>query len=139
VRLSGAATALETARKKLGGEEIADGARYWSDLRDHRLAFFSGAAALWRVSVPQTAESAGEPQQLIEWGGGLRWLKADADAFAVRSTAERLGGHATLFRARDKSPGVFHPLKPAIAKIHKRLKDAFDPAGILNPNRMYRF
>jgi len=24
-------------------------------------------------------------------------------------------------------------------KIHKRLKDAFDPAGILNPNRMYKF
>ena len=26
-----------------------------------------------------------------------------------------------------------------LKEIHKRLKDAFDPAGILNPNRMYKF
>jgi len=57
----------------------------------------------------------------------------------VRSSAERCGGHATLFRGGDKSVGVFHPLKPAVAKIHRRLKAAFDPAGILNPGRMYDF
>ena len=52
---------------------------------------------------------------------------------------ERAGGHATLFRGGDKAAGVFHPLKPAIFKIHRRLKGAFDPAGILNPGRMYDF
>ena len=57
----------------------------------------------------------------------------------LRSTAERAGGHATLFRGGDKAAGVFHPLQPALAKIHKRLKAAFDPAGILNPGRMYDF
>jgi glycolate oxidase FAD binding subunit len=50
-----------------------------------------------------------------------------------------VGGHATLFRGGDKSAGVFHPLAPAIMKIHRRLKAAFDPAGILNPGRMYDF
>ena len=34
--------------------------------------------------------------------------------------------------------GVFHPLAPAIATIHQRLKIEFDPAGIFNPGRMYR-
>ncbi|MBE7526286.1 MAG: hypothetical protein HS120_01065 [Burkholderiales bacterium] len=31
----------------------------------------------------------------------------------------------------------FHPLSPALLKIHQRLKQQFDPAGILNPQRMY--
>jgi len=92
------------------------------------------------VSVPQTAQPlALDASTLVDWGGGLRWICGDVDAFAVRSTAERTGGHATLFRGGDKSVGVFHPLKPAVAKIHRRLKSAFDPAGILNPGRMYDF
>jgi glycolate oxidase FAD binding subunit len=48
-----------------------------------------------------------------------------------------LGGHATLFKGGDKSVGVFQPLQPAIARIHRDLKQAFDPAGIFNPGRMY--
>lgn len=140
VRLSGAETAIGAARKRLGGSEEVDAKDYWRDLREHRLAFFSGGRALWRLSVPQTAEAFALPApQLIEWGGGLRWVATDLDGFGVRSTVERVGGHATLFRGGDKSAGVFHPLKPAILKIHRRLKQAFDPEGVLNPGRMYDF
>jgi glycolate oxidase FAD binding subunit len=139
VRLSGAETAVAAAKQKMGGETV-DAGDYWRELREHRLPFFSANKALWRVSVPQTAEPlALSLPQLIEWGGGLRWLSGDVDPLMVRSTAERAGGHATLFRGGDRSVGVFHPLKPPILKIHRRLKEAFDPAGILNPNRMYRF
>jgi glycolate oxidase FAD binding subunit len=138
VRLSGAATAVAAAKVKMGGEEIDPG-DYWRDLREHRLAFFS-PGALWRVSVPQTADPVMQDHaQLIEWGGGLRWIAGDIDPLTLRSTVERLGGHATLFRGGDKSVGVFHPLKPALLKIHRRLKEAFDPAGILNSGRMYDF
>jgi len=35
--------------------------------------------------------------------------------------------------------GVFHPLAPSILKIHRRLKAAFDPAGILNAGRFHEF
>jgi glycolate oxidase FAD binding subunit len=140
VRLSGAQSALRAAKERMGGEDIGDASAYWRDLREHRLAFFAPGVPLWRISVPQTAESfqLGRPQ-LIEWGGGLRWVSGDLDAMMVRSSAERAGGHATLFRGGDKSVGVFHPLKPAILKIHRRLKAAFDPAGILNPGRLYDF
>ena len=48
------------------------------------------------------------------------------------------GGHATLFRGGDKSVGVFHPLPPVMEKIHRHLKQTFDPAGIFNPGRLYR-
>jgi glycolate oxidase FAD binding subunit len=140
VRLSGAATAVAAAKAKMGGEEDADAGDYWRDLREHRLEFFSRARPLWRLSVPQTADPIATPHpQLVEWGGGLRWVSGDLDPLTVRSTVERLGGHATLFRGGDKSIGVFHPLAPALMKIHRRLKAAFDPAGILNPGRMYRF
>ena len=92
------------------------------------------------MSVAQTAGTfdLGAPQ-LMEWGGGLRWVSGPLDAQAVRRAAEAAGGHATLFRGGDKSVGVFHPLAPAVLKIHRRLKAAFDPAGILNAGRLYDF
>ncbi|MGB5718313.1 MAG: FAD-linked oxidase C-terminal domain-containing protein, partial [Gammaproteobacteria bacterium] len=48
------------------------------------------------------------------------------------------GGHATLFRGGDRDGEVFHPLQAALLSLHQRLKQTFDPAGILNPGRMYR-
>jgi glycolate oxidase FAD binding subunit len=139
VRLSGAASAVGAAKAKIGGEEI-DAGNYWQELREQKLAFFSDSAPLWRLSLPQTAEPvATTGSQLVEWGGGVRWVSGEMDTLTLRSTAERLGGHATLFRGGDRSVGIFHPLKPALMKIHRRLKEAFDPAGILNPGRMYKF
>jgi glycolate oxidase FAD binding subunit len=139
VRLSGAESAVAAAKAKMGGEAL-DAGDYWLQLREHALPFFAGDRPLWRVCVPQASEPMALPfAPLVEWGGGLRWVGGDVDPLAVRSTAERAGGHATLFRGGDRGVGVFHPLKPPVLKIHKRLKEAFDPAGILNPNRMYRF
>ena len=66
-------------------------------------------------------------------------LDGDADAAGsarIRQAVAAAGGHATLFRGGDKAVGVFHPLAPAIATIHQRLRQAFDPAGIFNPHRM---
>ena len=34
------------------------------------------------------------------------------------------------------SAGVFAPLQPAVARIHRALKQAFDPAGIMNPGKV---
>jgi glycolate oxidase FAD binding subunit len=93
---------------------------------------------LWRLALPPAASAqilGGE--QLIEWGGGQRWLRTDLDAATFRRTVSSVGGHATLFRGGDKSNGVFQPLMPAIARIHERLKASFDPAHIFNPGRMY--
>ena len=140
VRLSGAEPAVAAARAKLGGEDAGPAREFWRDLREQRLPFFALDRPLWRISVPQaTAPLAMPHPQLIEWGGGLRWVSGELDAATVRATAERAGGHATRFRGGDRSVGAFHPLAPAVLKIHRRLKDAFDPMGILNPGRMYDF
>jgi glycolate oxidase FAD binding subunit len=140
VRLSGAQAAVKAAKQKMGGEEIEADA-LWAGLREQTHDFFAAvtpSAGLWRLSVPSHTPALALPgEQLIEWGGAQRWLKTDADAAAVRSAAQKAGGHATLFRGGDKEAGVFHPLAPAVAKIHLRLKNAFDPSGIFNPGRMY--
>ena len=141
VRLSGAQAAVKAAIGKMGGEEEPQADLFWSELRDHGNDYFAGGdgPALWRLSVPSVAPPlALEGEQLIEWGGAQRWLRTEADAAVIRAAAEKACGHATLFRGGDKSVGVFHPLAPAVAKIHRHLKDAFDPSGIFNPGRMYK-
>jgi glycolate oxidase FAD binding subunit len=139
VRLSGARAAVDAAVKSLGGEELADAGAFWDGLREHQHAFFGGDAPLWRLSVPSTTPAmllGGE--QLVEWGGAQRWLRAPADAAReIRGTVASSGGHATLFRGGDKSVGVFHPLPSALAKINERMKTAFDPSHVFNPGRMY--
>ena len=144
VRLSGAEAAVSAALQSLGGELLApdDAAAFWLSLREQTHAFFAGAGSLWRLSLPPHASAVIlKGRQLVEWGGAQRWLKLDGDADAaggqrIRQAVAALGGHATLFRGGDKAIGVFHPLAPAVEKIHQRLRQAFDPAGIFNPHRM---
>ena len=141
LRLSGAQAAVDAAVRLIGGDIMANPESFWKDLREQRLPFFGGADALWRLSLPSATSAivlGGAPgsTQLIEWGGAQRWLRSDVDAVTIRRTVAAAGGHATLFRGGDKSVGVFHPLQPAIARIHERLKNAFDPARIFNPGRM---
>lgn len=142
VRLSGAAPAVSSAREALGGEEAVDAERFWSGVRDHTHPFFTAlhqqAMPLWRLSVrsPAPFRDLGR-EQLIEWGGALRWLGAPAggDDEKLRAFARANGGHATCFR--DGSGPVFQPLSPPMLALHQRLKTVFDPHGILNRGRLY--
>lgn len=141
VRLSGAQAAINAAPKKMGGDQVPDAEVFWTELREQRNNFFGSSGktseSVWRLSVPSIAPPLDlRGEQLIEWGGAQRWLKTDEDAARIRAAANQAGGHATLF-AGDKGVGVFHPLAPAVAAIHRNLKTAFDPSGIFNPGRMY--
>jgi glycolate oxidase FAD binding subunit len=144
VRLSGATPAVEAAAKQIGGMELSAGEAFWEGIREQTDAYFAapraGGAPLWRLSVKATApyqDLGGE--QMIEWSGALRWLVAGerTEPAKVRDWARDHGGHATLFRASDKSVGAFHPLPDALHALHRRLKATFDPAGILNRGRLY--
>jgi len=147
VRLSGAAPAVEAAVAKIGGMTLPGndrGGAFWRSVKEQTQPFFLAAAApgaaLWRLSVKPTAPYTDlDGEQLIEWGGALRWLHATerTNVARVREWAREHGGHATLYRAADKGPGVFQPLGDALGALHRRLKAAFDPAGVLNPGRMY--
>ena len=85
-----------------------------------------------------------EARWLFDWGGGLVWIavdpSGDAGAAAVRAAARTVGGHATLVRAPAEvraAVDVFEPLPEPLMRITSGLKAAFDPAGVLNPGRMY--
>lgn len=137
IRLEGAQRAIQAARATLGGELIEDGATFWHDIREQRATFFK--SPLWRLSVPGTAAPLKlEGEQLIEWGGALRWLRSDAAPDTIRAAAAKAGGQATLFCGGDKQQGVFHPLPPALLAIQRRIKHSFDPHEIFNPRRLFQ-
>ncbi len=138
IRVSGAKTAVQAARMQLGGKAIEPGEALWRDLREQRHPFFDGATPLWRLSVPPATPPMNlSGKWLVDWGGAQRWLKSDAAAGDIRRAVEAVGGHATLFRGDARHGEVFHPLPPTLHALHRRLKQAFDPQGILNPGRLY--
>ena len=129
-----------------------DSRSLWRSIRDVK-PFSSEAVRkrpLWRISV---APSHGHEiaraitpaaQMFYDWGGGLVWLAmpfaGEPDAAAVRSAVAAVGGHATLVRAPASvraSVDVFAPEEPAVRALGKRVKESFDPKGVLNPGRMW--
>ena len=142
VRLSGATKAVNAAVSSIGGESIENPEQYWQDLKEHRLDFFNSEKPLWRLSLASDIELPAldaaheENDFLYEWGGALRWLKSDASAEMIQSIAADVDGQATLYRDRDRQ-GLFQPLTPGLLRIHKNLKQAFDPGNILNPGKLY--
>jgi len=141
LRLSGAEAAVRAARIKLGGEEMQDAAAFWTALREQTLDFYQQEEehGLWRLSLPSTSPALKlTGKSMMEWGGAQRWLYSTEKPELIRLAALAAGGHATLFRGGDKSIGVFAPLSAPVEKIHRRLKNTFDTAGIFNPGRMYK-
>ncbi len=141
LRLSGSEVGVHAAVERLGTLEQLDGAsatRLWTQVREQTHTFFNQDTPLWRLSVPSTvAPLPLTGEQFIEWGGALRWFRGDIAANAIREIIARVGGHATLFRARDKTAGVFATLPPTLLRIHRALKTEFDPAGVFNAGRLY--
>jgi glycolate oxidase FAD binding subunit len=98
---------------------------------------------VWRISVPPADAPAvldvlAPERYLLDWGGGLIYAGyATADGARVRKALKT--GHATLLKApaavRAAEP-VFQPQPSAVGAAAARLRDAFDPRGILNPGRM---
>ncbi|MFJ4349006.1 glycolate oxidase subunit GlcE [Pseudomonas sp. NPDC089401] len=133
LRLEGGAGSVQSARQRLGGEVLDS--RFWSDLREQRLAFFNGPAPLWRLSLPATTGELDLPgRQLVDWGGAQRWLKSDAPAQSIHARAATLGGHATGYGAGDASCA---PLPATLLRYHRALKQQLDPQGVFNPGRLY--
>jgi len=124
---------------------------FWQDVRT--LRFLTGSSyPLWRiVTAPSRAvamvnaiRAQLDCQAAYDWSGGLVWLELppsrDADATDLRRIIADFDAHATLIRAplsMRSAVDVFHPLPAANMALSQKLKAAFDPAGILNPGRMY--
>lgn len=156
VRLSGAGAAIEAATARLGGESMAadEAADFWDAVRDQRHDAFqsAGAGTCWRLSVPATTPVLDLPgRQIVEWGGALRWWMPDADAgtaaarvtaeaaASIRDRARSVRGTAALWHGQpDEGVEPMHPVDPSVLALHRRLKQAFDPDGIFNRDRMFK-
>ncbi len=130
----------------------AQSAALWRAIRNLDALAAPDAAPVWRISVKpsdapalvETLHRAFACRALYDWGGGLVWIAGgdgpDAGAEAVRAAVAKAGGHATLVRAPDdvrNAVEVFQPLPEPLMALTRKLKESFDPAGILNPGRIY--
>jgi glycolate oxidase FAD binding subunit len=120
----------------------AESAAFWAQVRV--AALLPQSETLWRVTLPPAAGQdfagqldAGRCRHFFDWAGGLVWVAAPAGT-DVRAAAQRTGGQAVLVRAPPAERarvGTLHPEPAAIAALRARLKAAFDPGGILDPDR----
>jgi glycolate oxidase FAD binding subunit len=147
--------ALATLMKPFGPVALLDekdSSLLWRSVR--QVKPFAAEAArerpLWRIS---TAPSKGHEiarlitpaaQMFYDWAGGLIWAAMpfahEPDAAAIRGAVAALSGHATLVRAPASlraAVDVFEPEAATLAALSKRVKEGFDPKGVLNPGRMW--
>ncbi|MGI8527090.1 MAG: glycolate oxidase subunit GlcE [Pseudolabrys sp.] len=147
--------ALAAVLKTFGKTEMLDeknSRALWRSIRDAKP--FSNAQTrerpLWRISTAPTkghqivAQLTPAAQIFYDWGGGLIWVAMpfadEPDAEAIRGAVAQAGGHATLIRAPAAvraAVDVFPPQQAGVAALSKRVKDSFDPKGVLNPGRMW--
>jgi glycolate oxidase FAD binding subunit len=141
--------------KRFGPAEVVEGEAadlLWRSVRDVMLLARPRERAVWRVSVAPTkgpdvaaqVSRALDARLYFDWSGGLLWIatdaSADAGASAIRTATRQHGGHATLVRAPAEvraAVDVFEPLSAPLMQLTADIKTAFDPAGVLNPGRMY--
>lgn len=149
--------ALAALLKPFGGADTlsaADSRALWLAVRD-ATPFAAKPDAewpLWRISTIQTQGAAlgariiaaTGAEVFYDWAGGLLWaapeLSNDAGAASIRRALSEIGGHATLIRAPAAiraAVDVFQPQAAGVAALTKRVKESFDPKGILNPGRMW--
>ena len=150
--LAGLGTAGELAH--------ADTRALWREIRDAHplvsLPALGPASEVWRIAAPPSEATAITERiarnlrtlAFYDWGGGLIWLAVGAledmaaseRAAIVRAAIGEARGHGTLLRAdaeTRRTVPVFQPQPEALAGLTRRVKENFDPKGILNAGRMY--
>lgn len=155
LRLEGIAPSITYRRDKLisllcGKIDILtslESTARWSNIRDVVPLADNTLRVVWKISVAPSsaplviAQLRGqfEFRYFFDWAGGLIWMDcADEKSTEIRATLGE--GHATLMRAPQNirtAINVFQPQPQALAALSARVKNSFDPKGLLNPGRMY--
>ena len=121
---------------------LEDSSRLWEAVAT--AAPLVGCEALWRAHVAPsragaltaTLDALGA-SYLLDWAGAALWIGAPADC-DIRAAVKASGGHVLLVRAPVEQRAcipIRGPEAPGVAALSARVKQAFDPAGILDPHR----
>lgn len=138
IRLAGAEAAVKAAGRKLGGDKLTEDG-FWHHLKEQTHPFFTGRKRLWRLSLPPATPWLEQAdKQIIDWGGGLRWLRSDDKPAHLFKLAADNGGHARLFRGGEADEPRMPPLPEAMQTLHQKIKLSFDPDAIFNPGSPYQ-
>ena len=145
--------ALADMLKKFGAVDILDtpaSLALWRAVRDAEPLPIQPNDAVWKISVrPSYGASilhAGHGAGLfgyLDWGGGLVFVTGPATAeahAAIIGATRRAKGEWWLLRAPEHlrlHEDAVPRISPALAAIRQRVVAAFDPAGILNPGRLF--
>lgn len=122
LQLSGRETALRAALAQLGGEESG---LDWPAVRDLRHEFFQ-APSLTAVYLPRFSRlELTRGASMIDWEGARIWVSNGDHAELQRATREA-GGFVRVLRGEPVAADG------RMTDWHRRIKGAFDPAGIFN-------
>jgi glycolate oxidase FAD binding subunit len=143
VRPFGAFATLNEAESRVLWRAIRNVQPFWAD-------GLCGDRAVWRISTAPSkgcevaANISPAAQLFYDWAGGLLWvappMMPDCGAGEIRQAVAAAGGHAMLVRAPAAVRAVVDPFQPeagALAALTRRVKENFDPKGVLNPGRMW--
>ena len=151
-RRDGLLSQLRARASKIVVLEGAKSSEFWREAaRGAALKDLTGP--LWKISTapaeaPELAvglANRGVPieKHYFDWAGGLVWIALQegvgTHANAVRDVVDAIEGHATLIRASQDerlSVPVFHPRPRALSTVYREIKNAFDPAHVLNRGRL---
>ena len=137
IRLAGRDEAVEAAARRIGGDRVDS--KIWQQIHEHDPEIFGATddGPLWRFSVKATSDVLLERDVILDWAGAVRYVRSDSTLDELSSIAASAGGH--VMRMSHNSEGAEFMQQPAqaVRKLHRRVKLAFDPAGILNPGRLY--
>ncbi len=131
-----------TERLKSFGDITTNDNADWTEIRDAKPLGSNGD--LWRISVKPSdgpkivAALPHDAKYIMDWGGGLLWVRAQAGT-DIRQRMTEISGHATLMSAdpeTHQSVGTFHPESAGQAALSQGLRAKFDPRGILNAGLM---
>jgi len=154
--LDDAVVSLGRAVRPFGASATLDQAAsrgLWRAIRDVQPFWATGPCGdrpLWRVSATPSkgweiaAKITPAAMLFYDWAGGLIWISPpvtqDCSAAEIRHAVAAAGGYATLVRAPQSVRATvdpFHPESGALAALTRRVKENFDPKGVLNPGRMW--
>lgn len=139
LRLQGSPAWLESERVAHALTETATSEKFWDTLARHQGGFFQNTESrLWRISLPKFTNLEtllADTPYLVDWMGAQYWVQARPDFIAgIIPHISALGAYVMSFNQDDCY--CLPEMNGVSLQLHQRMKQAYDPSAVFNPNRL---